>query len=66
MEERDIYKAIEEACKTQQERYITSLLNVSDEMTDAKLHELRGKSIAAKDLLRHLRNALGYNVDELH
>ncbi len=65
MQERDIYRAIEEAFRTQIDRDIQQLLIRDTDMTDSQLHTIRGQAVATDNMLRKLRNTLGYDHTDL-
>ena len=60
----EIFRVIEEQMETYAHRRLKELMGTS-EMSDSELHTARGKAIATQDLLRALRNSLGYNPDSL-
>lgn len=61
----DIFRQIEETCKTQNERDMGKLLGREADMTNEELHNFRGRVMAVNDLRRTLRANLGYDPDNL-
>ena len=61
----DVYRSIEEVVGNQYERDVHKLLDRDPEMSNEELHNLRGRAHSTRDILRTLRNNLGYDHESL-
>lgn len=61
----DVYRTIEEIIGNQYERDMRKLLDRDSAMTNEELHNLRGRALSTSDILRSLRNNLGYDHENL-
>lgn len=61
----EILSTVEEVLGTYGERRLKELLKPTDELSNEKLHTIRGQAIAVHDVLRTLRTTIGYDPDSL-
>ena len=61
----DVYRSIEEVVGSQYERDMHKIMDRDADLSNEALHNLRGRALSTSDILRSLRNALGYDHESL-